>query len=317
MMVHKALFNGGQNMYSTMTPKQFRRRFRTERDCIRYLIKRKWPDGFRCPRCGHDQAYLIEARKLYQCTKCRHQTSVIANTIFHKTRKPLRDWFWAIFLVSTRATGSSARQLQQDLGISYPTAWTWCHKIRKAMKDQDNRYDLSGIIELDDAYIGGKGKSGKRGRGASGKVPILCAVESRPKGCGHVALQKIAPLTSMQTEDFLQRKIRKDTAIFTDGFSIYRPLSQRFDLSQIVVENGQRATDIFPHVHRAIARLKTWIRGTHSYVSNKHLDQYLAEFSYRFNRRFEHRRKTIFDRLVTACCSTHTITYKQLVAELN
>ena len=140
-------------MYSTMTPRQFRRRFRTERDCLRYVTRRKWPDGFRCPRCDHDQAYLIESRRLYQCKECGHQTSVTANTIFHKTRKPLRDWFWAIFVVATRTTGSSARQLQYDLGLSYPTAWTWCHKIRKAMEDRDTRYSLRGVVELDDTYF--------------------------------------------------------------------------------------------------------------------------------------------------------------------
>jgi transposase-like protein len=155
-------------LYRAMTPRQFRRRFRTERDCLRYLIKRKWPDGFRCPRCDHDQAYLITSRGKYQCKRCLHQTTVTANTIFHKTRKPLRDWFWAIYLVATRTTGSSARQLQYDLGLSYPTAWSWCHKIRKAMEDRDTCYRLEGLIELDDTYIGGKKKTGKRGRGARG-----------------------------------------------------------------------------------------------------------------------------------------------------
>ena len=178
-------------MYNAINPHQFKRRFRTERDCIRYLISRKWPEGFRCPRCGYNEAYVIEKRRLYQCKRCRHQTSLTANTIFHKTRKPLRDWFWAIFLVATRTTGSSARQIQRDLGLSYPTAWSWCHKIRKAMQDRDTSYTLRGIVELDDTYIGGRKKSGKRGRGAKGKVPVLVAVEKKPKGCGHVSLQRV------------------------------------------------------------------------------------------------------------------------------
>lgn len=197
-------------MYSTMTPRQFRRRFRTERDCLRYVIKRKWPDGFRCPRCGHDQAYLIATRRKYQCKRCGHQTTVTANTIFHKTRKPLRDWFWAIYLVATRTTGSSARQIQYDLGLSYPTAWSWCHKIRQAMADRDTGYRLQGLIELDDTYIGGRkhpqpphaGARG-RGRGARGKVPVLVAVESRPKGCGHVALRQVPSVSSLPVKSFL------------------------------------------------------------------------------------------------------------------
>lgn len=304
-------------MYTPMTPRQFRRRFRAERDCLRYLIKRKWPDGFRCPRCGHNQAYLLEARRLYQCRRCRHQTSVTANTIFHKTRKPLRDWFWAIFLVATRTTGSSARQLQYDLALSYPTAWSWCHKIRKAMEERDTQYNLRGMIDLDDSYIGGKKKSGKRGRGARSKVPVMVAVETRPEGCGHVALCKLNPFSSQQTQSFLQKKVRNDATISSDGLYLYRSLAESFNLSQIPLRGGQRAIEIFPDVHRVIARLKTWIRGTHSHVSNKHLNRYLAEFAYRFNRRFKQRRATIFDRLVTACCATQTITYHQLVADLN
>lgn len=300
-----------------MTPRQFRRRFRTERDCIRYIIKRKWPGGFRCPRCDHDEAYLITSRRKYQCKRCLHQTTVTANTIFHKTRKPLRDWFWAIYLVATRATGSSARQLQYDLGISYPTAWSWCHKIRKAMEDRDRRYTLQGLIELDDTYIGGKKKSGKRGRGARSKVPVLVAVETRPKGCVHVALSKLESLSSYEAKGFLNEKVEQDALILSDSLSTYRSLSQDLNLCPLTVWNGQRAVEIFPDVHRVIARLKTWIRGTHTHVSSKHLNRYLAEFAYRFNRRFKQRRDTIFDRLVTACCSTQTVTYQQLVSALS
>jgi transposase-like protein len=304
-------------MYTPMTPRQFRRRFRTEGDCLRYVIRRKWPDGFRCPRCGHNRPYLIESRKLYQCAHCGHQTSVTAHTIFHKTRKPLRDWFWAIFLVATRTTGSSARQLQHDLGLSYQTAWTWCHKIRKAMEDRDTRYTLQGMIELDDTYIGGKKKPGKRGRGARSKVPVMVAVESRPKGCGHVALSALASLSSQQTKKFLHQNVCDDSIIISDGLRLYRSLSESGNLCQIPLRGGQRAIDILPDVHRVIARLKTWIRGTHSHVSGKHLNRYFAEFSYRFNRRFKHRRTTIFDRLVTACCATQAVTYRQLVADLS
>jgi hypothetical protein len=238
---------------------------------------------------------------------------VTANTIFHGTRKPLRDWFWAIYLVATRTTGSSARQLQQDLDISYPTAWSWCHKIRKAMEDRDTRYTLQGLIELDDTYIGGKKKSGKRGRGARSKVPVLVAVETLPEGCGHVALSKLESLSSHRIKDFLDAKTQQDVLVLSDGLSPYQSLSKELNLLSHPVWSGPRAVEVFPDVHRVIARLKNWIRGTHGHVSGKHLNRYLAEFGYRFNRRFKQRRETIFDRLVTACCKTQTITYQQLV----
>lgn len=303
-------------MYHAMNPRQFKRRFRTERDCLRYLIKRKWPDGLYCPCCDNNHAYLIESRKLYQCTRCRHQTSVTAHTIFRKTRKPLRDWFWAIFLVATRTTGSSARQLQHDLGFSYQTAWTWCHKIRKAMEERDTRYSLRGMVELDDTYIGGKKKPGKRGRGARSKVPVIVAVESRPQGCGHVALRKVASVASSQTHTFLTHSVEDDTLILSDGLSVPILISGSHSLppDPRVCSAG---SEILPDLHRVIARLKTWIRGTHSHVSKKHLNRYLSEFSYRFNRRFKQRRVTIFDRLVTACCATEAVTYRQLVADLS
>jgi transposase-like protein len=297
-----------------MTPKQFRRRFRTERDCLRYVIKRKWPDGFRCPRCDHDQAYLIASRRKYQCTRCRHQTTVTAHTIFHKTRKPLRDWFWAIYLVATRTTGSSARQIQYDLGLSYPTAWSWCHKIRQAMAGRDTDYTLQGLIEVDDTYIGGRKKPGKRGRGARSKVPVLVAVESRPKGCGHAALRQVPSISALQVKSFLQQKVEDEARLFSDGLSTYHAVSRELPVWPLTVGDGPTAAAVFPDVHRVIANLKSWIRGTHTHVSGKHLDRYLAEFSYRFNRRFQGRRETIFDRLVTACCKTRAVTYRELVA---
>jgi transposase-like protein len=302
-------------MYSTMTVRQFRRRFRTEKDCLNYLSKRKWPDGFRCPRCGHDQAYLITTRRVYQCKACKHHTSLTANTIFHKTRKPLRDWFWAIFVVATRTTGSSARQIQHDLGIAYQTAWTWCHKIRTAMREHDTPYVLQDLVELDDTYVGGKKKPGKRGRGAAAKVPVMVAVESHPKGCGHVAMKLASPLSSLNAQSFAYTKIKPETAITTDGFPVYSSLAKHFTLYQIIVNDGVTAVKSLPRVHRVIERLKSWLRGTHCHVSEKHLDNYLAEFSYRFNRRFKHRRNTIFDRLVTACCNSKGVIYIELVAD--
>jgi transposase-like protein len=185
------------------------------------------------------------------------------------------------------------------------------------MEDRDTRYSLRGMIELDDTYMGGKRKSGKRGRGARSKVPVMVAVESRPQGCGHVALRKVASVTSSQAQNFLAHRVAGDTLIFSDGLSVYQSLSQDYDLYPLTLGDGQRAVEIFPDVHRVIARLKTWIRGTHSHVSKKHLNRYLSEFSYRFNRRFQERRVTIFDRLVTACCVTEAVTYRQLVADLS
>jgi transposase-like protein len=181
------------------------------------------------------------------------------------------------------------------------------------MKEHDRSYVLHDLVELDDTYMGGKKKPGKRGRGAAAKVPVMVAVESRPKGCGHVAMKLANPLSSLNAKSSAHTKIEPGTTITTDGLPVYSSLFTHFNLYQITVSDGATAVTLFPRVHRVIERLKSWLRGTHCHVSEKHLENYLAEFSYRFNRRFKHRRCSIFDRLVTACSSTKAITYKQLV----
>ena len=181
---------------------------------------------------------------------------------------------------------------------------------------QDTRYSLSGIIELDDTYIGGKNKPGKRGRGAGGKTAVMVAVESRPKGIGHIALFLPNAVSSEQAALFLSQKVKKSASITSDGFSSYQSIAEDFNIDCIALNDPKQASKVLPDVHRAISRLKTWVSGTHTHVSRKHLNQYLSEFSYRFNRRFKGRRETIFDRLITTCCNTKAITYSQLVAGL-
>ena len=143
----------------------------------------------------------------------------------------------------------------------------------------------------------------------------MVAVESHPKGCGHVAMKLASPLSSLNAQSFAYTKIKPETAITTDGFPVYSSLAKHFTLYQIIVNHGVTAVKSLPRVHRVIERLKSWLRGTHCHVSEKHLDNYLAEFSYRFNRRFKHRRNTIFDRLVTACCNSKGVIYIELVAD--
>ncbi|MFO8033010.1 MAG: IS1595 family transposase [Desulfohalobiaceae bacterium] len=142
-------------MHLSQKRRRFRKKFSTELDCINYLLQQKWPQGFVCPRCAHSRASVLSTRRqLYQCKGCRYQASVTANTIFHRTQKPLQDWFWAIFLVANLNGHYSALQLKKELGISYPTAWHWRHKIQKAIQDQHLCRALKGIIELDgDAWF--------------------------------------------------------------------------------------------------------------------------------------------------------------------
>ncbi|MCZ8517820.1 IS1595 family transposase, partial [Paenibacillus filicis] len=142
---------------------QFQKKFQSEEDCHQHLFKMKWPDGYRCPKCNHSKAYEIKTRKLplYECASCEHQTTVIAGTIFEKTRTDLFKWFWAIYLIAQDKRGVSATQLSEELGIAYQTAWTITHKIRKAMGERDATYTLAGIVELDEGFFGAPTEGGK------------------------------------------------------------------------------------------------------------------------------------------------------------
>jgi transposase-like protein len=287
---------------------EFQERFHTEDACFHYLKKLRWPEGFRCPRCGHPEAYFMKSRKVFQCKNCRHQTSVTVNTIFHRTHVPLRKWFWAIFLVGTDKRGCSAKRLEKLIGVHYTTAWLMIHKIRRAMKERDALYKLSNFIEMDDAYLGGS-VSGKRGRGAANKSTVIVAVERHGSSAGYAAMEVVDSMQSTHLRDFALRAIKENQTIHTDNYPSYRVLGTAFDHIGETVKSYD-AMEKLPWVHIMIGNLKNFIRGTYHGVSHKHLQSYLSEFCYRFNRRFNE--LLITDRLLNACLNTSTITYAEL-----
>ncbi len=155
----------------------FQKEFHSEKACEDYLFKTRYPNGYECPRCGHQHYYLTRTRKLnlYECKECRYQTTVTAGTILERTRTDLRKWFWAIYLLSQDKRGVSALLLQKQIGVCYTTAWTMLHKIRKAMTYQNSKYSLAGLVELDDSYFGSSSKGGKRGRGTA-KTKVVAGI---------------------------------------------------------------------------------------------------------------------------------------------
>ena len=158
---------------------QFQKKFGTEKACQKQLFRMQWPEGFKCPHCGHTKAYFHSTRQLYQCQSCGYQASLTAGTVFHKTRTPLTKWFWMIWLMGRRKSGISMKSLQRMLEIkTYKTVWTMGHKIRQALAERDADYQLAGLIEMDDTYFGAP-KPGKRGRGAAGKAKVVVAVETK------------------------------------------------------------------------------------------------------------------------------------------
>ncbi len=294
--------------YNEISFFEFQERFQTEDDCFQYLKKLRWPEGFVCPKCGHAEAYFMRKRKVFQCKNCRHQTSVTVNTIFHRTHAPLKKWFWAIFLVGTDKRGCSAKRLEKLIGVHYATAWLMIHKIRRAMKDRDSLYKLSNFIEMDDSYFGGSA-AGKRGRGAANKSTVVVAVERRGTGPGFAAMEVIDSMHSKHLKDFALRAIEEKQTIHTDDYPSYNVLDVDFHhLGETV--KPHEAKKKLPWVHILIGNAKSFIRGTYHGVSHKHLQSYLSEFCYRFNRRFNEFKIT--DRLLTACLFTPTITYAEL-----
>lgn len=265
---------------------QFQARFRDDATCRAYLAACRWPDGYRCPRCGQPEAFELPRRELWQCKACGHQTSVTAGTVLHRTRTPLVLWFWAAYLVATHTPGLSALQLQRQLGIArYETAWALLHKLRRAMV-RPERDPLTGEVEVDESYVGGPEVGLRGGRQLGDKALVVAAVEVRGQGSGRVRLQVIPDASAPSLTGFVQANVARGTVVRTDGWAGYAPLAEMgYRHRPRAQRDPHRAAKLSPRVHRVFGNLKTWLRGTHHGVGNQHLQVYLDEFTFRFNRR--------------------------------
>jgi transposase-like protein len=306
-----------------MTFDEFVKSFSTEEQCREYLYALRWPNGFECPQCKGKE-YKITRETLYRCTACKHQTSITSGTIFQDTRFSLKTWFTAIWWITTQKYGASAEGLQQVLGIgSYETAWTWLHKIRKAMIRAE-RTKLSGIVEVDETYIGGEEHSASTGRGTGNKVLVAIAVELHETGKqskkglkipGRVRLSVIADASKESLLPFIKDNIEQGSEIITDGWASYTCLSQEGYQHTVYVQSKKKDGElILPHVHLIISLLKRWLLGTHQgAVSDKHMQAYLEEYTFRFNRRNSAKRGLLFHRLLEGAMLCAPLTYDDLV----
>jgi len=287
---------------------EFQNRFATEESCQEHLINTRWPDGFCCPRCASKKYYFITKRRLYQCSECNYQASVTAGTSFQKTRTPLQKWFWAIFLVSNDKRGYSALSLQNTIGVSYPTAWHMLHKIRAAMADRDQQYELNGFVQLDDAFFGGP--DGLQGRGTE-KTPVYVAVSTDEKGKPQFAKMEVVDAVNNNTaQKFITQAIETGCTVTTDGYTVYPQLKGLGYTHERVLSSEPEAEEKFHWVHTIIANAKAFIIGTFHGLDVKHLQAYLNEFCYRFNRRYW--RGQLFNRLLNACIIGPVLTYAEL-----
>ena len=279
---------------------EFESRFATDEACREYLVQMRWPEGFVCSRCGSRTAWLTRRQRLV-CGACRYQASVTAGTIFQDTRKPLRLWFRAMWYVTSQKNGTSAMGLQRVLGLgSYLTAWTWLHKLRRAMV-RPGRDRLSGRIEVDETYIGGE-EENVRGRETDGKVLVLIAAQEDGRGIGRVRMARVPDASALSLHGFIKNVIDPGSVVRTDGWKGYTGLEKLCCRHEVVILRGKgkdAALKMMPRVHRVAGLLKRWLLGTHQgAVTPEHLDYYLDEYTFRFNRRKSHSRGKLFYRLV-------------------
>jgi len=289
-------------------------RFSTEQACREYLFQLRWPTGFRCPKCGAMKAWSMRSGR-WQCAGCGRQASVTAGTIFQDTRTPLTVWFRAMWWVTTQKNGVSALGLQRVLGLgSYQTAWAWLHKLRRAMV-RPGRDRLAGTVEVDETYAGGT-EAGKRGRQTGKKALIAVAAQEDGRGIGRIRMRRITDASAASLLSFVQEATEPGSIVHTDAWLGYESLGWRgyrhwTDASR---NPGKSRSDPLPRVHRVIALLKRWLLGTHQgAVRFEHLDYYLDEFTFRFNRRRSRSRGKLFFRLVQQAVAVEPATYASLI----
>lgn len=290
---------------------EFENLFATEDACRRYLFQLRWAEGFSCPRCSHQKAWETN-RGLYRCNHCDYQTSVTAGTIFQDTRKPLRLWFRAIWHLTGQKSGGSALGLQRVLGLKrYETTWTWLHKLRTAMV-RPGRDNLSGVVEVDETYLGGK-KPGKRGRGAEGKTLILIAAQENDNHIGRIRLRRVDNASSDSLVAALTGMVEPGSTIRTDGWTGYKKLAALGYTHLVVRQHIDIGDNLLPSANRVASLLKRWLMGTHQgAVRPSHIDYYLDEFTFRFNRRTSRSRGKLFYRLVQQAVQVNPITRKDI-----
>lgn len=289
---------------------EFEKRFNSEKACREYLFNIRWPEGFKCPKCGNSKTWII-GEYLYKCSKCGFKSSLTAGTIFQDTRKPLQIWFKAIWYITNQKHGISALGLQRILGIgSYQTAWEWLYKLRHAMV-RPGRDCISGIIEVDETYIGGK-RVGKRGRGSVGKILVVVAAQIDSNKIGRIRLKRVDDASSKSLNRAIKETIESGSTIITDDWEGYNKTETLGYTHKIVKQGSNVGENLLPKCNIVASLLKRWLLGTHQ-GRVKHLDYYLDEFTFRFNRRRSKSRGKLFYRLIQQAVSIGPVCGKNLV----
>jgi len=272
---------------------EFMRQFGTEEGCEQELQAQRWPQGFKCPACGSDEYSNFRRGRLlyYQCCSCRHQSSLISGTVMASSKLPLRMWFLAAYVLSQAKNNVSALELMRHLGVCYQTAWALKHKLMQAMWVRERSRTLGGTVQIDEAFLGGQA-SGKASQGRKGKVPLLAAVSATPEGKPAQVCLSQQPATGEDVVVFCLNSLKPGTLVVSDGAPSFNYTAwNRLAVHQaIVTGGGKQACEIaeLKAINTVLGNLKTAITGTyHAFKFNKYAERYLAEYQYRFNRRFD------------------------------
>jgi transposase-like protein len=283
----------------------FQKLYKTENDCLKAIMKIHWPKGFMCPRCKYGKGYRLNRARVIECAACKHQASITAGTIFHKTRIPLLHWFWIIFLMAQDKGGVSALRITKQLGMHYNTVWHIMHKIRQAMAKRDNEIiKLTGLIELDEGFFARK----------KPQCQVLVMIESGNKKSGNLVMKRI--LSTMASEPEIKRVVSAHVDnelqqhFVTDCAPAHSTLAKMGHKVETHLSTPETAATKLYWVHRAIALAKRFFLGTYHGVRRKHLQGYLDEFCFRFNRR--HKENQLYQSLLNACALASPISYPAL-----
>jgi len=287
----------------------------SEEQCHAALVAWRWPQGFECPDCGGAAHCIVKrgARKLFQCDACRKQTSVRAGTIFASSKLPLRVWFRAMYHLTQSKQGLSGLELSRRLGITYNAAWKMKHKLAQVMLERNAKKRLKGKVQMDDAYLGGE-REGSTGRGAEGKTPFVAAVETTDDGKPHkIILRRVKAFSKAALRKLAGDALESGAEVVSDGLTCFAAVTDAgCTHTAIVTGSGKKAvkTPAFKWVNTALGNIKAAIVGTYRAVSEKHVPRYLAEFEYRFNRRYD--LGQMIPRLAVAAATTAPMPYRLL-----
>ena len=293
----------------------FNKLFGSEEQCHVALVGWRWPDGFVCPECGTRGHCIVKrgARRLFQCNACRKQTSIKAGTIFASSKLSLRLWFKAIYLVTQSKKGISSIELARRLGVTQTTAWVMKHKLAQVMLERNASKKLKGEVQMDDAYIGGQ-RPGRPGRGAAGKTPFVAAVATTDDGKpDQIILRRVKTFSNFAIGKLAGTALVSGIVVVSDGLRCFTAVTQAGCTHEVIKTGGgakAAKTPAFKWVNTALGNIKTAIVGTYRAVREKHVPRYLAEFEYRFNRRYK--LEDMIPRLAFVALRTPPMPYKLL-----